>query len=195
MAADGNNPRNLTRNPAVDGDPSWAPDGRRIAFESDRDGNWEIYVMDSDGSNPRRLTRHIGLDWSASWSPRGEHIAFQSFRSGSFEIYVMDVDGANLLNLTNNDDANDEWPSWSPDGERIAFESYGKRRKSDIYVMDADGSNLHRLTKDAEDDYTPNWDRSAFSVSPTGKQLIMWGWLKDWEYNRTLPVDDSFSDD
>ena len=71
---------------------SWSPDGRYIAFESKRDGNWEIYVMDSDGSNPRRLTDHPAEDKYPSWSPDGRYIAFQSNRDhDNWEIYVMDL--------------------------------------------------------------------------------------------------------
>ena len=82
-----------------------------------------------------------------------------------------------LGNLTNSKGF-DGSPSWSPSGERIAFASSRNRAKYDIYVMDADGSNLQRLTKDGESDYSPDWSRSAFSVSPASKQLLIWGWLK-----------------
>ena len=89
----------------------------------------------------------------------------------------MDADGNNLRNLTNSD-TSDYHSSWSPDGKQIAFASNKRKAKSDIYLMDIDGGNLQKLTKDVESDYYPDWSRSVFSVSPAGKQLIMWGWLK-----------------
>ena len=91
MGSDGSNPRRLTYDSAWDGYPSWSPDGRHIAFASERDGNGEIYVMGSDGSNPRRLTYRWAADGLPSWSPDGRHIAFASERDGNGEIYVMEL--------------------------------------------------------------------------------------------------------
>lgn len=68
MDVDGSNRRNLTQNLARDEHPTWSPDGRSIAFASDRDGNWEIYVMDADGSNQRNLTQHPADDTTPAWS-------------------------------------------------------------------------------------------------------------------------------
>ena len=107
MAADGGNQRNLTNNPADDRDPSWSPDGKRIAFSVDRKGNfanYEIYLMDVDGKNQHRLTENRKNDESPSWSPDGKRIAFSTDReeARSKEIYVMDADGTNPRNLTKN---------------------------------------------------------------------------------------------
>ena len=97
----------------------------RIAFMSDRDWNWEIYVMDNHGGNPRNITNNPGADKHPSWSPDGKRIAFTADRNDrewNRQIYVMDADGGNQQNLSNND--SDEWdPSWSPDGKRILFVS------------------------------------------------------------------------
>ena len=85
----------------------------KIAFDTDRDGNYEIYVMDADGSNQTNLTNNPAQDGYPSWSPDGSVIAFISDRDGNYEIHVMDADGSNLTNLTNNP-ASDGSPSWLP---------------------------------------------------------------------------------
>ena len=115
----------------------------QIAFSSNRDGNYEIYVMDINGDNPQKLTNHPHADINPSWSPNGKRIVFMSARDGHgghgpsiYEIYVMDADGDNLQKLTNNP-SDDRYPSWSPDGKRIAFESDRD---------ETEGSNLMALT-------------------------------------------------
>jgi Tol biopolymer transport system component len=94
--------------------------GGQIAFQSYRDGNAEIYVMDTDGSNPRNLSNHSANDWSPAWSPDGQQIAFDSNRDGNIEIYVMDANGGNPRRLTNTS-AFDGYPAWLPDGTQITF--------------------------------------------------------------------------
>ena len=146
----------------------------QIAFQSDRDGAWQIYVMDADGGNQHRLTNNPNDDWHPVWSPDGKRIAFMSERDGHVingrptpEIYVMDADGGNPQNLTNSPFFKDRSPSWSPDGKRIAFQSDRDKdnpRNPEIYVMDADGGNQQRLTENRVYDWSPSW-------SPDGKRI------------------------
>ena len=134
-----------------------------IAFDSNRDGDREIYVMNADGSNVAKLTDNTASDRSPSLSPDGRKIAFYSNRDGVFEIYVMNVDGSNVVNLTNNT-TGDVYPSWSPDGQKIAFVS-GRDGDEEIYVMNADGSNVVKLTDNTALDRIPSW-------SPDGQKIV-----------------------
>jgi Tol biopolymer transport system component len=114
MNADGSGLRRLTRMAQVNYSlPSWSPDGRKIVFVSERDGNFEVYVMDADGSGQRNLTRNPAHDSDPAWSPDGRRIAFVTKRDGNFEVYVMDADGSGQRNLTRNP-APDRSPVWSP---------------------------------------------------------------------------------
>jgi len=136
----------------------------KIAFASNRDGNYEIYTMNADGSGPTRLTTNAADDVDPTWSPDGTKIAFLSKRDDSFEIYVMNADGSNQTRLTNN--SNEEFdPAWSPDGAKIAFTSYLGGDNYEIYVMDANGSNPTRLTTDPEDDSLPTWSPDSTKIA------------------------------
>jgi len=172
--ADGSGRSQLTDGLAWDYFPTWSPDGTRIAFASERDGNREIYVMDADGAAQTRLTNHPLDDDRPSWSPDGRQILFISDRdvdpSRSAaepwlyvpEISVMNSDGSELQNLTMNDDW-DSYPVWSPSGDRIAFVS-GRDGNAEIYVINADGSGTTRVTDYPCLDAAPTW-------SPDGRTL------------------------
>ena len=134
----------------------------KIVFYSKRDGNSEIYTMNSDGRHQTRLTFNEGMDIWPTWSPNGQQIAFHSYRHGETnpDIYVMDADGSNLRNLTRHP-AYDGHPHWHPDGKRIAFmrgEDIGR-----LYTIDLDG-NDPRLVTEADFISSPKW-------SPDGKQI------------------------
>jgi Tol biopolymer transport system component len=104
-----------------DGSPAWSPDGTRIAFSSERDGNAEIYVMKADGSGVTRLTNTKADDGDPSWSPDGKRIAFVSGRNGKAEIFTMNADGSDQKTLVSMDRGDAVDPRWSPDGATIAF--------------------------------------------------------------------------
>ena len=126
---------------------AWSPDGTRLAFQSKKDGNWKIYVIERDGSNLLNLSDHSADDGSFAWSPDGAHIAFKSRRDGNGEIYVVDRDGSNPVNLTNHP-AGDGNPAWSPDGTRIAFRSDrigSGGTEGGHYIMNRDGTDVRRL--------------------------------------------------
>ncbi len=148
----------------------------KIAFVSPRDGNPEIYVMNSDGSELTRLTDHPWDDSDPVWSPDGRRIAFGSNRDGNWEIYVMNSDGSELTRLTDNP-GDDYHPAWSPDGRRIAFASE-RDGKSDIYMMNSDGSEATRITDHFGIHWSPVW-------SPDGRRIAFES-LKDESGRREI---------
>jgi Tol biopolymer transport system component len=146
-----------------------APSGR-IAFSSDRAGNFDIYVMSADGLTQSRLTTDPAWDGVPAVSPDGLRILFESMRDGNNEIYVMNADGTGQTNLTRHPAA-DERPTWSPDGTKILFVS-DRDGDLDIFVMDADGSNAVNLTRspgiDRPASWSPDGTKIAFSTNRTG---------------------------
>ena len=131
----------------------------RIAFESGRTDELDIYSARPDGSDLRQLTSGIAEDHRPRWSADASRIVFFRTRgegSGG-NIFVMDADGSNLHRLTSGP-ADDEDPAWSPNGKRIALTA-GPEGNADIFVMNADGSNAHRLAGGTSpgSDGSPSW--------------------------------------
>jgi TolB protein len=92
----------------------WSPDGSSIAFASNRDEKWEIYVMNADGTEPRRLTDISGDNVAPSWSPDGDFIVFARYTDTNWKLYRMNADGTDLLDLTKIHPFADELPTWYP---------------------------------------------------------------------------------
>jgi Tol biopolymer transport system component len=188
---DGSSPTKLTDDqghthnpdgPTYDFDQAWSPDGSKLAFASNREGDsFEIFTMNADGSNVQRLTNNSIDDGQPAWSPDGTKIAFT--RGGACVIalskprlklnaddpcmpyiYLMNSDGSNAVNLSTT--GGDVGPVWSPDGNKIAFTTASPNLpdSNEIYVMNANGSNRVRLTNNSRVDYVSSW-------SPDGSKL------------------------
>ena len=149
----------------------------KIAFASTRDGNSEIYVMDSDGRNQRRVTVDPAADFLPAWSPDGKKIAFVSNRTDRNnrikQIWVIDADGKNPIRLT--DGLGDSNPDWSPDGKKIVYDAHLDLEEHDlahdgITVMDADGKDKRQLTLEgAHPSWSPDGRRIVFISGRNGK--------------------------
>ena len=134
-----------------------------LAFASDIDGDWEIYITDTTGKTPVNLTDNETADYYPNWSPDNTEIAFFSRRDGNHEIYVMWADGRHQRRLTNNP-AVDKAPSWSPDGKTIAFAS-NRSGHFNIYILELESGSLEILTENTYVDEIPIW-------SPDGKRIV-----------------------
>lgn len=136
-----------------------------VAFQSYRNGNWEIYVRRDDGAASTRLTDEGASDIQPRINRGANRIVFASNRDGDneYEIFSMRLDGSDLIQLTFNR-TNDVVPVWSPDGTKILFQAY-RDGQSEIYVMNADGSGQTRLTYDPGYDGQPDW-------SPDGSRIL-----------------------
>ena len=165
----------LTSNSAADHFPAWSSDGTRIVFESNRDGNNEVYAMNANGSGTANLTNNAASDRAPAWSPDGARVAFVSYRDGNNEIYVMNANGSGVTNLTNNT-AHEFGPAWSPDQTKIAFAS-SRDGNWEVYVMNANGSGVARLTNTSpattgDAAWSPDGSRIAFRTNRDGNNEI-----------------------
>ena len=126
--------------------PQFSPDGKRIAFASDRSGSEEIWVCNNDGSNPVSITSSGGAKTgSPRWSPDGRQIAFDSAKAGSQDIYTVSAEGGPSRRLTTENSA-DVRPSWSKNGDWIYF---GSNRTGDwqVWKIPSDGGAAIQVTR------------------------------------------------
>jgi len=158
MKADGTDLKNLTNTPSPKSEwvPAWSPDGQRITFASDRDGDSEVYIMNNDGSNLVQLTKNNGYDGNPQWSPDGNKLIFDTDRDGpDWDIYIMDADGSNPMPVTANS-TSDSSVSWSPDGQWLVYiGNIGVN--NEIFIIDINGQNQQRLTNNTYNEVSPIW--------------------------------------
>jgi tricorn protease len=167
VEAIGGTARAVTSHPAHDMAPVFSPDGRWIAFSSNRHGSYNVFVVSIRGGHPRRLTFDSDNDLVNGWSPDGKHILFASTRSvafpPSFELYTVPVEGG-MVHRVSADEGKEG--VYSPDGAHIAYvrgpgawyrKGYRGSANDDLWVCDADGSHNRRLTNFAGQDNSPMW--------------------------------------
>ena len=135
-----------------------APVTAKIVFTSNRDGNSEIYIMNTDGSEQVNLTQHNASDYDPVWSPTGEKILFVSERHGAKDLYLMNADGTNVRKVFQRI-VGRESPTWSPDGKQLAYHRFNKLA---IYVASKDGRNEERLVAGLWPTWSPNGSEIAY---------------------------------
>jgi Tol biopolymer transport system component len=188
IGVDGTGLRRITPSDAVD--PTWSPDGSRVAFVSNRQNHeFAVYVMKLDGTGLVRISDpSFGDAESPAWSPDGARIAFSARKEGKpydWDLFTVAADGTGLTRLTANPDLGEGDPSWSPDGKRIVFVAGPNRQctapvpkrecsvihedgtgfPNDLYLIDADGRHRTRLTGGGFDEGDPFW-------SPDGRLIV-----------------------
>jgi len=150
----------------------------KIAYETNRDGGWNIYVTDPSGTLFCRLTQPGSLTanhaYQPAWSPDRTQIVFVSDRANGFQLYTMNADGSNQRQLANNI-GNSYRPAWSPDGNRVAFVEQIDKTVFELHVIDLDGSNSHLLINDSRASYpawSPNGSRLVYDALHNGRDLF-----------------------
>jgi Tol biopolymer transport system component len=176
--------RQLTSSTATNVRPAWSPDGKSIAFQSNRDGPYHIYVMNTDGSNLRQLTSGENDDRHPAWSPDGRVIAVDSGDQVKREIALIEVASKKRAPLTKLG-MTAQFPSFSPDGKTIAFFLYNLGMM-DLWTVGRDGGNALGVTRQLATEannqctfachaarWSPDGSRLAFSNGDSSRVLLM----------------------
>ncbi len=187
--ADGSKIKPLTTTKGYDAEATVSPNGKKIVFTSERDGDLDLYVMDKNGKNVKRLTNEIGYDGGAFFSPDGKQIVYRRSAVTNeaetkrykellaqhlivptvFEIWTMNADGTNKRQVTKLGSGSFA-PFFTPDGKRILFctnyfASDARKRNFDLVLINVDGTGLERVTFNETFDGFPMF-------SPDGKKLV-----------------------
>jgi len=163
---------------SIDREFAWQPltgSENKIVFTSERDGNPEIYVMESDGSNQINVTNNPAKDVTPVWSPDGRRIAFTSDRNGRSNIYVMDADGGNVRAVTNFDNTIGDYrvydPAWSPDGTKLVYVGSPMGETSALVVVNSDGSGESRpILEGSTEVADPAWSPDGTRIAYVGRE-------------------------
>ncbi len=187
--ADGKKIKPLAKAPGYDAEATVSPNGKKIVFTSERDGDLELYSMDANGKNIKRLTHELGYDGGAFYSPDSKQIVYRASHPKTeadikrykdllaqhlivpttFEIFVMNANGKNKRQVTELNAASFA-PYFTPDGKRIIFctnyfATDPRKRNFDLAVINVDGTGLQRVTFNETFDGFPMF-------SPDGRKLV-----------------------
>jgi Tol biopolymer transport system component len=171
MRAGGGGRVQLTHD-GINADPSWSPDGKRLAFDGIRaDGVLHLYVMRANGSDQKEIALDGKCAASPTWSPGGKTILFDHYPDtdcvGDPDLWVMNADGSNPRALTKTGNFRELNAEYSPDGKLIAFSAHTSVAGSfAVWTIHSDGTHPHRVTPPTLDATYPDW-------SPDGRQLVI----------------------
>jgi TolB protein len=179
--------KQLTHSKGYDAEATLSPDGKKMIYTSDKDGDIDLYIMDLDKGTEKRVTNTLGYDGGAWFSPNGKKIIWRASRPKTdeeikeykeflkenlvaptnMEVYVANIDGSNAHQVTSYGQAN--WaPAFMPDSKRIIFASNHEYKRGfpfNLYTINENGSNLHKVSRDNGFDAFPMF-------SPNGKKIV-----------------------
>jgi tricorn protease len=172
-SSDGGSAARLTLHEAYDGYPRWSPDGNWIAFSSNREGNFDVFIVPARGGAARQLTFHSADDIVCDWSPDGTKVLFQSARESRYtDLYTISVVDGALRRITR-DKTHSRYGVFSPDGKAIAYvrggqlwwrPAYKGSTNGEVYSIPAAGGQTTRWTTYDGVDMFPNWSRDGKSL-------------------------------
>jgi TolB protein len=158
--------KQLTLEKGDDRAARYSPDAQRIVFESNRDGNWEIFLMDIDGKNVINLSQHSANDRNPFWHPKGKKIVFESDREGINQLFEINLGEKKIKKIQLPDlKGTPTFATYSPDGKKIAFSLKQSDNCYNICLTSKNGTKLKMLTQDTVRTLYTTW-------SPNSKELI-----------------------
>ena len=186
----GGEARRLTVHPAEDVQPQFSPDGKYIAFSSDRYDNYDVYIIPVEGGEPQRITYYSGRDMVTGWTPEGDSIIFHSLREFRYDIFKVSIQGETPLDLTGGDFSDEYYGKISTDASKLIFNDGSGRYRwwkagfkgntnSDIWIIDRTQDTL-ALTQIVSEDGHDLWpiysarDNAVYFVRNRDNEENIW---------------------